>query len=136
MTSQRQVILQTLEGLDTHPSAEELFAIVNQQDASINLSTVYRTLRWLEQVGLARARWFDGSDSVYRGSRFDIALPVEHHHFVCTACDAVIEFDTQLAESIKTEFQHHFQAEVESASIVLYGLCAACRVSMTGKYIP
>ena len=44
MTAQRRLILSTLSGLDTHPTAEELFRITHQQDPSLNLSTVYRAL--------------------------------------------------------------------------------------------
>ena len=130
MTSQRRIILQVLESQDTHPSAEQLFLLALQQDASINLSTVYRTLHWLEQAGLIRARVFENPDSPGRGSRFDKALPIEHHHFICTVCNAVIEFDSQLAEALKTEFQQNFRAEVESASVMLYGICANCRTAV------
>lgn len=133
MTSQRRIILQIIERLDTHPSAEQLFELALQQDATINLSTVYRTLRWLEQAGLIRARVFENADSLSRSSRFDKALPTEHHHFICNACNAVIEFDSQLAEALKTEFQNNFQAEVENASVMLYGLCARCRSAQTGQ---
>lgn len=133
MTSQRRIILQVLEKLDTHPSAEQLFALAVKQDASINLSTVYRTLHWLEQAGLIRARVFDNLDASSRGSRFDKALPIEHHHFVCTVCNAVIEFDSQLAQALKIEFQDNFRAEVDSASIMLYGICASCRAAQAVK---
>lgn len=129
MTSQRQLILQVLETLDSHPSAEELFEIARQQDISLNLSTVYRTLRWLEQEGLVRSRWFENSDRLARGSRFDKAQPVEHHHFVCTACGTVIEFDTQNAEKIKLEFEHLYHACIENVSVIVYGLCASCQSS-------
>jgi Fe2+ or Zn2+ uptake regulation protein len=125
MTSQRQAILAALDELDSHPSAEELYEIVRQQDASINLSTVYRTLRWLEQENLVRSRWFDAPDSSH-GTRFDKALPVEHHHFVCTCCGAVLEFDTPLAEVIKAGFEQDHQVQVSQSTITLYGLCRNC----------
>lgn len=127
MTSQRQLILRVLETLDSHPSAEELYEIARQQDVSLNLSTVYRTLRWLEQEGLIRSRWFENSDRLPRGSRFDKAQPVEHHHFVCTVCGTVIEFDTQNAEKIKLEFEHLYHACIENVSVIVYGLCASCQ---------
>lgn len=130
MTSQRRIILQMLEQSDTHPSAEQLFEMAIQQDPTINLSTVYRTLHWLEQVELVRARVFEHTDPTCRGSRFDKALPSEHHHFICSTCNAVIEFDSQLAEALKCEFQDRFQAEVENASVILYGICANCRAAV------
>ena len=45
MTTQRRLILETLETLRDHPTAEELFALSRQQDPSLNLSTVKRKVR-------------------------------------------------------------------------------------------
>ncbi len=93
MTPQRRLILQTLETLTSHPTAEELYHLAHQQDPTLNLSTVYRTLRWLEQEDLVSTRVFHEER---RQERFDPAYPSEHHHFLCTGCKAVIEFDTHL----------------------------------------
>jgi len=124
MTSQRRLILQTLERLSGHPTAEQLFQIVRRQDSSLSLSTIYRTLRWLQEEDLVSTRLFDEER---RQERFDPAFPSEHHHFMCTACKSVIEFDTQLIDSIKTQFERQTGAQVQVGSIVLYGLCARCR---------
>jgi Fe2+ or Zn2+ uptake regulation protein len=124
MTVQRRLILETLDELSDHPTAEELFAVVRQQDANLNLSTVYRTLRWLEQEDLVSARIFEGDR---RQERFDPISLNEHHHFVCNGCKCVIEFDTQLVDLIKWQFEGQYSASVQSSDIVLYGLCARCR---------
>ena len=124
MTSQRRLILQTLERLSGHPTAEQLFQIVRRQDSSLSLSTIYRTLRWLQEEDLVSTRLFDEER---RQERFDPAFPSEHHHFMCTACKSVIEFDTQLIDSIKVQFERQSGAQVQVGSIVLYGLCARCR---------
>ena len=124
MTSQRRLILQTLERLSGHPTAEQLFQIVRRQDSSLSLSTIYRTLRWLQEEDLVSTRLFHEDR---RQERFDPAFPSEHHHFMCTACKSVIEFDTQLIDSIKTQFERQTGAQVQVGSIVLYGLCARCR---------
>lgn len=123
MTAQRRLLLSILESLGEHPTAEELFQIARQQDQSLNLSTVYRTLRWLESEDLIRARVFAEER---RQERFDAALPGEHHHFMCTNCRNVIEFDSDMFASIKLQFQEQSGADVKTGSIVLYGLCAEC----------
>ncbi len=123
MTEQRRVILETLESLDSHPSAEELHSIVKKQCPAIHLSTVYRTLRWLEQEGLISSRWFEEER---RQERFDPALPVEHHHFLCTQCSKVIEFDNVLVNTVVKRFEADFEAKIEATTFVLYGLCANC----------
>jgi Fe2+ or Zn2+ uptake regulation protein len=128
MTSQRRIILEALDCLGCHPTAEEIFAMVCQRDASVNLSTVYRTLRWLEQEGLVSARHFDENR---RQERFDAVLPTEHHHFQCTACKSVIEFDHPSIQLIKAHFAGQSGCQVESASVMLYGLCQQCRQLQT-----
>ena len=124
MTAQRRLILKSLEETGGHPTAEELFEVVKQCDPHIHLSTIYRTLRWLEHEGLVSARRFDEKQ---RQERFDPALPSEHDHFVCRACQRVIEFNNPQKQSIRDQFEIETGATVEMISIELYGLCADCQ---------
>jgi Fe2+ or Zn2+ uptake regulation protein len=123
MTAQRRLILETLSSLDTHPTVDELFLLVKEQDPSLHLSTVYRTLRWLEAEGLVQSRLFNGD----RQERFDCSPTHEHYHFQCTVCKTVLEFDTLLVNTIKAQFELHSGAQVDLGSVVLYGVCASCR---------
>ena len=124
MTAQRRLILEALECLGCHPTAEDVYAEVRQRDSGVNLSTVYRTLRWLEQEGLISARRFDDER---RQERFDPALPAEHHHFVCSECKSVIEFDDPLIDDIKAGFEDKTGVKVDLASVTLYGVCSQCK---------
>jgi Fe2+ or Zn2+ uptake regulation protein len=124
LTAQRKIIFETLECLDCHPTAEELFEEVNQIDPNLNLSTVYRTLRWMETEGLVIARRFNEDR---RQERFDPAYPTEHHHFLCSKCKQVIEFDDPKIEEIKLNFEKQTRCQIESSSMFLYGLCEKCR---------
>lgn len=124
MTAQRRLILETLCESGAHPTAEEIYAEASQTDPSLNLSTVYRTLNWLEAEGLVQSRMFHEDR---RQQRFDPAPPKEHYHFLCTECKKVIEFDTLLVNAIKAQFELHSGAKVEVGSVVLYGLCPDCR---------
>lgn len=128
MTAQRRLILETLERLGGHPNAEQVYLAVQQQDARIHPSTVYRTLGWLADQGLVSARHLDGG----RGDRcehYDPVTPTEHHHFVCTACEQVSEFDWPMAE-VKRLVADRFDASVTRASVTVYGLCARCRARL------
>lgn len=123
LTAQRRLLFSILDTLGEHPTAEELFNIAQEVDPDLHLSTVYRTLRWLEAQNLISTRVFDGER---RQERFDPALPIEHHHFMCTSCKRVIEFDSQLFASIKSQFQASNGAHVVTGSIMLYGVCVDC----------
>jgi Fur family ferric uptake transcriptional regulator len=124
MTIQRRLLFSILDSLGEHPTAEDLLLLARKQDPNLNLSTVYRTLRWLEAENLVSSRIFAEER---RQERFDAALPSEHHHFMCTGCKEVIEFDTDLFAAIKGQFQELNGTKVETGSIVLYGLCSRCR---------
>lgn len=126
MTAQRRLILQTLTDLGGHPSAEEIYAAARSRDPSLNPSTVYRTLGWLEEVGLVSHRHLDAGQRRERCERFDPASPVEHHHFVCERCGRVDEFDAVEIAQVKVDFARQHGALVEAASLTLYGLCADC----------
>ncbi len=130
MTIQRRLIFSLLDSLEEHPTAEELLILAREQDPDLNLSTVYRTLRWLVAENLVSSRVFAEER---RQERFDAALPSEHHHFMCTGCKNVIEFDTGLFGTIKGQFQELTGAKVETGSIVLYGLCSNCRQTKSGN---
>jgi len=123
MTAQRRLILESLQGMHSHPTAEELHAVVSAKDPSLHLSTVYRTLRWLEQEELIKTHFFGDE----RQERFDPAHPMEHYHFICNSCKKILEFDSLLVNTIKAQFELHSGAYVETGSVVLHGTCAKCR---------
>jgi Fe2+ or Zn2+ uptake regulation protein len=123
MTPQRRLILETLNTLECHPTAEDLFNLAQLRDPSLHLTTVYRTLRWLEQEGLISVRRFNEE---HRQKRFDLAYPIEHYHFLCTLCKNVIEFDNLLVNAIKAQFELHSGAQVDVGSVTLYGVCPNC----------
>ncbi len=79
-TPQRQVILEQLRGLDTHPTAAELYEAVRPQLPRISLGTVYRNLEVLCEDGMARKLMLAGSDTRYDGQTHG------HDHVRCTGC--------------------------------------------------
>lgn len=125
MTAQRRLILTALAECTGHPTAEEIYHLVKPKNPALNLSTVYRTLRWLEQEGLVNSRHFEGEP---HQDRFD---PVagqgpDHHHFRCRACNRIIEFDAPLLDQIRQEFTAAHGGQIDSGALVFYGLCADC----------
>lgn len=131
MTPQRRLILDHLQSLDNHPTAEELLKHVQEHDPNIHISTIYRTLRWLEAEGWVQARVFNVDR---RTERFDPVVPGEHYHFMCTRCKKVIEFNNLLVNAVKAQFELHSGAQVEFGTVVLYGLCADCREHLIPEF--
>jgi Fur family ferric uptake transcriptional regulator len=123
MTSQRRCILETLASQPDHPTAEELFQIVKQSDPTINLSTVYRTLRWLEQEGLVNARRFDDH---HHHEHFDPVQLGEHYHFYCTICQKIIEFDDPEIDALVENLQPKLGVTILSTTMIVNGICPEC----------
>jgi Fe2+ or Zn2+ uptake regulation protein len=128
MTNQRRLILETIESMPGHPSAEELFVRVKKADPGVHLSTIYRTLRWLEELGVISHRHFADARNL---DRFDADPRLDHYHFRCRTCGRIFEFEQPLVEEIKTRFMAETHSEVVSAELILYGTCADCQAQTT-----
>ncbi len=122
LTPQRMMVVEALHSADKHVSAEEIFAQVQARYPYANISTVYRTLDLLEELGLvAKVALGDGC------VRFHPVDKGRHHHLVCQKCQTIIDVPetalVPLAESLEREYG--FKAELRH--IALFGLCAKCR---------
>ena len=121
ITPQRQLVFEAVVALE-HSTPEELLARVQSTAAGVNLSTVYRTLEVLEEVGLVTHTHLGHGASTYHP-----AAATQHLHLVCRACGSVEEADASLADDFvgRLERAHGFDTDVHHFAI--YGLCAACR---------
>jgi Fur family ferric uptake transcriptional regulator len=83
MTKQRRIILEALRSVTTHPTAEELYAMVRERLPRISLGTVYRNLDFLTGSGAIRQLASVGSVRRFDG---DTGM---HYHVRCTLCGRV-----------------------------------------------
>lgn len=121
ITAQRQCIFRALEGDETHPSAERVYERVRVEMPSISLKTVYQTLHDLADLGQISAL-----DLGTGSARFDPNVESRHHHVVCRACGKVRDVDADFpALQVPPDAAPGFQ--VQSAEVVLRGLCDTCR---------
>ena len=82
-TRQRQVILEELQKLTSHPTAAGLYEIVRRRLPKISLGTVYRNLELLARTGLIQKLEFGGGEA-----RFDGNVD-RHDHVRCVRCGRV-----------------------------------------------
>ena len=82
-TRQRQVVLDELRKLHSHPTASELYEIARRRLPKISLGTVYRNLELLAGDGTIRKLDVPGAEA-----RFDGDLS-EHYHVRCVHCGRV-----------------------------------------------
>lgn len=83
MTKQRMVILGELRKVNTHPTADEIYALVRRKIPRISLGTVYRNLDFL-----AESKEIIKLDSAGPTRRFD-GDTRPHQHVRCTKCGRV-----------------------------------------------
>lgn len=122
-TRQRQLILETLRGLQTHPTADEIYQLVRRQMPNVSLGTVYRNLERLSADGLVRKIHGEGGSR-----RFDGDLS-PHHHARCRKCGLLADLPAQLPLSELGALPGLAGFQVQGYRLELVGLCPRCQSS-------
>lgn len=122
-TQQRDLIVLEFLRSPDHVTAEELCRRVKAHFPRVGLTTVYRTLRLLQDAGLAFERRFDRNKSV-----FEFVAPGSHHdHLVCTACGKVVEFENDSIEALQDLEARKHGFILQAHRMELFGLCGDCK---------
>ncbi|MER2535801.1 MAG: Fur family transcriptional regulator [Rhizobiaceae bacterium] len=116
VTRPRKIILGILAGMDDHPDALELFRRASAQDGSISLSTVYRTMKLLGDLGAIHRHAFEGGPS-----RFEQAGGDHHDHLIDVETGDVIEFHSERIEQLQDEIARSLGYEILHHRLELYG---------------
>ncbi|SEM39651.1 Fur family transcriptional regulator [Streptacidiphilus jiangxiensis] len=120
LTPQRQLVLQAVDELE-HATPDEVLTAVRRTAAGVNISTVYRTLDLLEELGLVtHAHLGHGAPTYHLASRD------QHMHLVCRDCDAVIETDVALAAPFVESLRRAHGFETDMKHFAIFGRCASC----------
>jgi len=119
-TVQRQILLDVLNKLKTHPSIDEIYLEVHKIHPSISKTTVYRNLRRLSQNGIVRQISLPDGLERYDGT----AMP--HHHFRCKNCSNVFDIDLEYSESINDVVRKKHGFQIDEHDIVFSGICPKC----------
>jgi len=82
-TNQRKIILEELRKVHSHPTAQQIHAMVNDGKSKISLATVYRTLEYLENRGLIIKLKTKEKEARYDGNS------ESHCHLICKKCSHV-----------------------------------------------
>jgi len=132
ITVPRQAILDVLSKTDEHLSAEDIYINVRNIYSNIGLTTVYRTLDILAEIGLVFK--FDFGD---KKARYELAEGPKgerhHHHLVCTNCNRVIDYtdfideEKDLLDKTEKGLSKKYNFRINGHSIQFYGLCDRCR---------
>ncbi|MBB6308735.1 Fur family ferric uptake transcriptional regulator [Xanthobacter tagetidis] len=117
MTEQRRVIARVLSGAADHPDVEELYRRAAAIDDKISISTVYRTVKMLEDAGIIERHDFGDGRARYE------QMPDEHHdHLIDLRTGRVIEFRSEEIERLQEEMARRLGFKLVGHRLELYAV--------------
>jgi Fur family ferric uptake transcriptional regulator len=122
LTPQREKVLSVLHGVGRAASAEEIFGLVARKDASVDRSTVYRTLDLLSEMDLVAV-----IDSGEKQRRYELSgVEAPHLHLVCRSCGQITGVELPVLQPLLDALKADFHFNIDLSSLSLQGLCDAC----------
>jgi Fur family ferric uptake transcriptional regulator len=120
LTPQRQLILRAVQRLG-HATPDEVLAEVHKESSAVNVSTVYRTLEVLEELGLVRHAHLSDRAPTYHS-----VTGHDHFHLVCRNCGRVVSVDPDVLGPLvaRLEAEEGFVADV--GHLTVHGHCREC----------
>lgn len=121
LTTQRQIILEELSKVTSHPTANEVYDMVRKRLPRIGLGTVYRNLELMADSGIILKLEVGGTQK-----RFD-ATTETHYHIRCTKCDRVNDIDIPVQHHINQIADAATQYSIMGHHIEFSGICEDCQ---------
>lgn len=125
-SSKREQIVNVFLGQEGHLSADDLVDLIRRDDHRISRATVYRTLQWMVDAGIARKVDFGEGrfrfEHSYRQPR--------HFHLICKTCHHSYEFLSSDIEALVEEVATARNFSPSQSVVQIYGTCEECK---TGK---
>ena len=122
-TRPRERIFAILRGSRRFFSAAEVHRALEQQQAKVALSTVYRTLEHLREKGEATSRVDGEGEATYM-----LCEPEHHHHHaICKTCGRVEDVDCAAMEQFADALRSSHGFELDDHAMEFYGRCSGCK---------
>lgn len=114
---QRMKILEYLLKAENHPAVDEIYMALTKEIPTLSKTTVYNTLKSLEEAGIVRILNIESSEA-----RYDV-IPGEHGHFRCLECEEIYDFQIDMS-SIDENVPEGFQ--IAEKDVFVRGVCKNC----------
>jgi Fur family ferric uptake transcriptional regulator len=126
VTPQRQLVLAAVTRLE-HATPEEIWAEVQQTASGVNISTIYRTLELLEQLGLVTHTHLG-----HGAPRYHLAAEAEHVHLVCSQCGRVTQVNPGAVDPLVGALAGTYGFATDVGHLTVFGRCASCQAAAAG----
>ena len=125
VAQQREAIVDAFLRSSGHVALEDLLARARRSHPGVGLATVYRTVKLMEEAGLAASRQFESGHTLY-----EVAQGRAHHdHLICIECKRIVEFEDDEIEAQQEALAKRYGFRLVSHKHELYGVCPACRAA-------
>lgn len=119
-TKQRERILEVIRDAHGHLTAEQVYKILQEEDHSIGVATVYRNLKYLYEHEMVNRIQHPDYGYVYDSNLH------EHYHFHCTKCNRIMDIDAKVHQELNKEVENSFGGKVYHHMTYFYGVCPDC----------
>ena len=122
-SSKRDFIVDVFLRQEGHLSADDLVDLIRKEDHRISRATVYRTLQWMVDAGMARKVDFGEGRSRFEHSY----RHPRHFHLICKTCNQSFEFLSSDIEALMEEVASARKFAAKQSVVQIYGTCDDCR---------
>src|SRR5579863_90305 len=125
MTHQRRLLVEIIQGAETHMDAVSLWQRARSKDPTLNKVTVYRTLSMLKRHGLVDEldlMHLEGEKHYYEAKTIR-----DHMHLACLNCGRIQEFESSLFEKLKGQIERERRFQIQVVRVEAGGLCDLCQ---------
>jgi Fur family ferric uptake transcriptional regulator len=120
LTAQRQLVLEAVYDLG-HATPDQVHGKVAETAAGVNISTVYRTLELLEEVGLVTHTHLSHGAPTYHA-----ASERQHVHLVCRGCGRIDEVEPSVLDGVAERLRKANGFQVDVGHVSFFGQCQEC----------
>ena len=121
-TPQRITICRFALSSKEHPSAQKVYSEVKKIHPTVSLSTVYKTLQVLKELGMLQ----ELSSSLSQ-TRFDPNVKL-HINLVCLQCGTIADVDDPIGRELIRRIASLAEFTVTEQHIDVYGVCRKCKM--------
>lgn len=122
-TRHRNAILELLEESESPLTAEQLFMTLHDKTASIDLSTVYRTLDTFASKNLViKSNRVDDGKALYEFNHHE-----HKHHLLCVGCHKLISLEDCPMGELQQTLKKKIDFDVTGHKLEIYGYCHDCK---------
>src|SRR5699024_8269778 len=121
-TKKRTADVEVMQEIDRFLSAKEIHTALQERNAKVELTTVYRTLQSLEEIYTVDALHTPTGEVLYRHCETES----NHHHLLCNNCSRTEEIDGGQIVKRAHLYADTYGFKLTGHDAEIFGVCGKC----------